>query len=292
MLRRGAPSGYTIVETMIFLVITTALFASAMLAVGGKQATVQFTQGIRDAQSKIQDIINDVATGYYPSNGDFACAYTQSNALSRPVFTAGAVAQGSSNACVFLGKAVQFTASGATAGEGATNYNVFSIAARRLNVSGQDVQSLNDALPTALAPTIAGDMAGISNKIDNLSFQYGIKVTRITTPDLTTARYGTIVLLSGLPKFAGSSSNLTSGKQKVNFAGLSPASPLVDTVYDGANLINTLSDTVALNTQSGIVICLSDQGGSRRAMITVGEGAGQANAKLEIGSYNKVLCEN
>ena len=187
MIWGSADNGYTIVETMVFLVVTAALFASAMAAVSGRQASVQFTQGIRDAQSKMQEIINDVSTGYYPSNGDFACS-AATGTTDRPTFTAVATPQGSSNECTFLGKSVHFTTNAADVGSGAVRYNILSIAARRVNAAGLEVQSLNEALPTAIAPTAVGGMAGISDKTSKQELQFGIKVTRITAPVMEIGR--------------------------------------------------------------------------------------------------------
>lgn len=296
MFRGGATEGYTIVESMIFLAVTGVLFVSAMLTVSGKQANVQFTQGVRDAQSKIQDIINQVATGYYPNNGSFTCSVpTPTDPSSAPTFTAVSKVQGSSDDCVFLGKVLQFTTGGA-AEDGATNYNVFSVASRRKNnkTPPQEVSSLKEAVPTAVAPTAAH--SGYPDITENFETQYGIKVTDIKVRGIS-GTFGAVAFFGSLPSVQGT--NLASGAQRVVF-GLVPLSSLSDSKQAAAEKINSITDenppvdpskqTITLNPDAGIVFCLSDQGGSRKAMITVGQGQSQTTAKLDIGGYDTTIC--
>src|SRR5882762_7178443 len=97
--------GFTIVETMIVLAITGALLLMAMLMISGQQGKTEFTQAINDIQAQINDVINNVGTGYYAKTTDFSC----SAGASGPVFNAsGSTGQGSNTACVFMGRAVQF----------------------------------------------------------------------------------------------------------------------------------------------------------------------------------------
>lgn len=298
MMLGGAKAGYTIVETMIFLAVTGVLFASALATVNGRQASVQFTQSVQDYQSKLEEIINQVSSGYYLNNGDFTCDVVVSSASSRPTFSATPSAQGSSNKCVLMGKAIHFTSSGASeSSAGAIKYNLISIAGRRLNskTPPQEVQTFAEALPTAIAPTsttgtVTQTFAGISNKIESGETQYGLRVTRIVNPLDTTTTYDMIVLLTSLPKLAGQSSNLASGKQRVNFAALRTSTVLTSNTLNAATTINAINDSINLNPLNGIVICLAGSG-DKRAMITVGEGAGRASARLDVGGYNKTLCE-
>lgn len=98
MYKGSMVGGYTIIETLIFLAISSLLFLSAVSTIGGRQASVQFTQATRDAQSKIQELINQVSTGYYPSAG-----YTCTASVAGLSFTNISSVQGTSKDCVFLG---------------------------------------------------------------------------------------------------------------------------------------------------------------------------------------------
>jgi len=276
--------GYTIVETMIFLAVTGTLFISAMSLMSGRQANVQFSQAVTDAQSRMQDIISQVATGYYANNGSFTCKV--SGASVPPTFdTSTPQAQGTSNDCVYLGKAVSFTNGTTDSG-----YNVFGLAARRLDNNGREVSSIDNAFPTPIAPLAAND--GRPNMVESTNFDFGITVSRITTK--TGQRFGTILFLSTLPKFQGGTGTLASGAQRVSFAGLI-GSATTDDIYAAATKLNAFKSTdVVMNPADGIVICLADgpvAGAKRKAMLTIGEGASQTAVKLDVGAYDATLCE-
>jgi len=281
--------GYTIIETMIFLVITLVLFGSAMSIMGGRQSSVQFTQSVRDSQSKLTDIINQVSTGYYLNDGSFTCNVTGNSA---PVFdTSTPSPQGTSTSCIFLGKAIKF--SGSTT---ADKYNVFSIAARRVTPTNKEVGSLLEAMPTPIAPLSSGD--GRPDMTEDLSLEFGLSVTRIVVEDDPVPReeYGTIVFLSTLPAFQASTGTLASGSQRVSYAAVK-GSRLTDSETTAATLLSNMNDTnITQNPRSGITVCLADNAtvanATKKAMLVIGEGASQTAVRLETGFYNEALCED
>jgi type II secretory pathway pseudopilin PulG len=65
--------GYTILEVLIFIAVSSLMFISAMRAISGRQRQVQFTQSIQEFDAKIKDLINDVTTSYYPTNENVSC---------------------------------------------------------------------------------------------------------------------------------------------------------------------------------------------------------------------------
>jgi len=58
---------------MIFLAVSMVLFISAWGLIGGKQQKVQFTEGMKELQSKIQSVISDVNNGYFKNANDLQC---------------------------------------------------------------------------------------------------------------------------------------------------------------------------------------------------------------------------
>lgn len=286
MVRGGKTSGYTIVETMIFLAITGVLFAMAVATISGKQASVQFAQATRDAQSRMQDIINQVSTGYYNNDGSFTCVVNAPNlATSRPTFTAVASARGSSNECVFIGKAVKFNS-----GTNADAYSVFSLAARRLNASGNEVANLSEANPVPIAPQTNGSTD--PNMTEKDSFQFGLSVTKIAIRGDNTP-YGALVFVSTLPKFIGNTGTLASGAQRVTF-GVIKSSLLADDEFTAAQKMNLSDSGVVLNPSSGIILCLADNptvaNAKQKAMLTIGAGSSQSSVTLDIGEYDATIC--
>lgn len=277
--------GYTIVETMIFLAVTGVLLISAMTLMAGRQASVQFSQAVTDAQSRMQDAIGQVASGYYPNNGSFSC-FTISPGV--PTFDPTPSVQGTSTDCVYLGKALGFKNTSSDGG----GYVVFSLAARRLNAANREITSLDEAHITPIAPFAAAD--GRPDTTEQFNFDFGISVTRVVNPK-TGAKYGTLLFLSTLPKFQGATSSLASGAQRVSFAGVL-GSVVADSDYQKATKLNDLQGAnVDMNPDGGIVICLADDpvvaNAKRKAMLTIGEGASQTSVTLDVGAYNTALCE-
>jgi type II secretory pathway pseudopilin PulG len=92
--------GYTIVEVMIVLAITSVLFFSAVLVFNGQRSGTDFSQAMQDLNSKIQDYANKVSTSSYSGSENYICSVVN----GRPLLTNGS---GSNDKCLFLGLAIQ-----------------------------------------------------------------------------------------------------------------------------------------------------------------------------------------
>lgn len=138
--------GFTIIEVLIVLAVTGLLFASAAILIAGRRQQAEFNQAVGQIQSQIQQVINDVATGYYPNTNSFEC----SAGPSGPVLTAGGgTEQGANAGCIFLGKAMQF----GVLDTSPEQFSTFTIAGLQKNAAGNEVTSLAEAQPRAVAKT-------------------------------------------------------------------------------------------------------------------------------------------
>lgn len=120
----GVSRGYTVVESMIFLAVSSALFVMVILTLQGRQAQAEFSAATREMESRIKDVINDVETGYYAGTENLECTVQQPR--GELDFDPIDGQRGTSGDCIFIGKAIQF---GVTGDDKA--YNVFSIAGAR-----------------------------------------------------------------------------------------------------------------------------------------------------------------
>ncbi|MEM6998011.1 MAG: hypothetical protein AAF413_03825 [Patescibacteria group bacterium] len=102
---RGGSSGYTIVEVMIFLTVASAMFVSAISIFTRYQRTTQFNQSVKQFESELRDVVNDVATGVYPELNGIRC---RDSGGSITFEVSAAAATGQNNECVLIGKAIQF----------------------------------------------------------------------------------------------------------------------------------------------------------------------------------------
>lgn len=157
MKRTLGARGYTVIETMIFLIVSAGLFAGAVAGYSSRQRAVEFNQGVRDFQSRLQDTINEVATGYYPSVGSNRCFAPNNFANEAPYFLPPSTIQGT---CVYLGKviAVGLSPNCTTDGNTCNLLNSFPVVARRdfytTATAKDDVDNFNQAKPIGLAECV------------------------------------------------------------------------------------------------------------------------------------------
>jgi type II secretory pathway pseudopilin PulG len=156
----GKQRGYTIVEVLIFIAVTAMIFVAAMSAVGGRQQQVQFAQGLREFESKLQDVMNDVTTGYYPSNTTIGCSVSL---LGKTEVDFSSVGQklGSNSDCVYFGKAIQILPNSAEYPENDTKIVIYNLVGKRyLDSNGERsklAKNIDEATPVAVANGTAGD---------------------------------------------------------------------------------------------------------------------------------------
>lgn len=148
-----SPKGYTIVEVMIFLAVSGFMFIMAAAFISGKQAKATFREGMNQLNASTQQVINDVANGYYPSTENFSCTANQSDAApSTPAITnLTTKARGTNQGCVFLGKVMQFGITNVSSSE--RGYNVYSVIGRQYQgttSSGKVITSFSDAKPRVM----------------------------------------------------------------------------------------------------------------------------------------------
>ena len=97
--------GFTIVEVMIALAVSTIIFTAGVAALSSRRSSTEFSQGIYDAQSQIQQYIDQVSSRVLPGYQNYTCALNSSN---RPVLTpvASPGTETTGNDCIYLGQAI------------------------------------------------------------------------------------------------------------------------------------------------------------------------------------------
>lgn len=163
-------AGYTVVEVMIFLAVSAALFASATVMLGGREAHTQFSQSMRDVESKMQDWLNDVNTGFSGTNPNLN---TCSAAAGSPVINTGGGSP--TPQCIFLGKAIHFTTEASVPPSDPEQHRkvfTYQVFGRRLN-GDLLVSNLTEARPVAAT---ASNGSGNSDLTDSYEFRGGAKV--------------------------------------------------------------------------------------------------------------------
>lgn len=243
--------GYTIVEVMIFLAVSGALLVSALMLVGGQQRKTEFSQAVREIENVVQDIINDVSTGYYSRPSDFTCV----NDGGTVKITPGANALGTNKDCMFVGRLIQF----AVAGTDKEGYSTFTTVGLR-QLGDTIVENLTDANPTIL---------GSSTQKHTL--KYGLKAKKMTC--CSGANIGVVGFFASLDGSGGTSG----GSQHTDLRAYSASA------LDQTEIANTLvvSDLVVAGAD-GVIICFESSGTDQHANLIIGGNNRQTSTQLEI----------
>lgn len=246
--------GFTIIETLITLAISSALFVTVMILFDGRQAKVNFAQGMKDLDSQIRNYANDVSNGYFPKLSGISCTASET-ALNYPSFSNTEQAQGTSAGCIFAGKALYFNT------EDPRSIEAYTIAGRKAATSfpslypiviDQSKESFN--MPAGIQ-LINGTEAPITALV-GLFFNLG-------TVTATTSSQGVAAVEPRLLSTAGTT--LDAAKTSVKNAFISPGS------------------TAQELTNSGIVLCFKSGVNSQKATITLNKSINGFNTTLAIG---------
>jgi hypothetical protein len=281
---RQIAGGYTIIEVVIFLAISTMLFMWASIAIGGQQRQVQFSQSMRDIDSKIKDVINDVSTGYYPNAVNFECRVpNENNSSSDVIFSAKAGNNtGTSKQCVFLGKVMQFGVGGAP-----RRFNTYTVLGRRQTfdmsfMQLRDVYNLAEARPKALT----GAFDGTERK----EFMWGVELTAIKTQTGAMpypAGTSSIAFLSTFARQASSGGDLFSGSLDVqvmpvpaNATASSAPLPVNSSEASGISAVTNLR-VATPPVLEPMILCFQDSNHREQAFITIGVNGRSTDTKLE-----------
>jgi type II secretory pathway pseudopilin PulG len=242
---------------MIVLAVTTALFISTVVAFSGRQATTQLTQSVRDLESQIQDINNDVANGFFP-NG-LQCLL---NGSGDPTVTNTSATAGAQVGCTFLGKAAAF---------GTDNLTTITIVGRQFAgaVGSAPASTLTEARPTPVP---------VSVLLDSTAYVYGLQPIKIFDMSNDVTGYASIAFVSQLGAGVGIDNPLT-GSRSTLLYGITGSS-INDNATSAAGKIN-VGNMVLFS--KGARICLLG-GNGKRAEITVGASGNQASTNVTIGT--------
>lgn len=243
--------GYTVVEIMVFLTVSTLIVGSAIALFSTRIPSAQFSQSVHELETKIRSVSNDVLNGYYPSASNFSCKIN--NGQIEISSLGSSSEQGTNEECVFLGRAVQFT-------ENSDEVSIYNIVGRRLSPSGSIVSTLADAQPKAI-DSVSGGAAGP----ENFTTGFGLKVESIvpvgTTGVMFTQSFGSSAV----------GANVT-GASQLEFYPFNITGALTD-----------IDPNLLKDKNSGISICLGD-GSNRRAKIHIGEGGNPHSTRVEFVS--------
>lgn len=266
--------GFTVIEVLIVMAVTGILFIGAVLLIAGRQRQTEFDQATRQIQSQIQQVMNEVAIGFYPNTNTFQC----SAGASGPILIAGSgTEQGENSGCIFVGKAMQFKVAASNPEQFAT----YTIAGLQKNSSGTEVTSLAEARPKLVTPSTTEPaipdaslttplQGGLTTLVNGMRYNNGAGWVNI----------GALAFVSSLAQYSGG--EIVSGAQQVSVIGVNGTS-LNTSKVAAADAINANLVT-SPNPTATTEICFVSGGTDQSALISIGGGTRQQSVSLTIKS--------
>lgn len=284
----GYKAGFTILEIMIFLIVSGSLIIGALALFSGRIARTQFNQSVQELDNKIKGTINEVATGTYPPSPFFTCA---PDGTGVPIVTSAASnTQGSNSGCVFLGKVMQFGVAGqdgctSTTLSKCTNVNIYTMVGRRVQATGSEVTGLSSS-GTGAYPRLVNNTSPYSTGVNLTEFEklsggtsvYNVKNVTSNTP------VGAVAITQSVASYttSGSISRVNTGAQVLQTWPVATAFPRTQAQIGAAVATSSTFLPASQDPAGGIVVCV--QGGTnQRASITIGVNDGRVATKVFMG---------
>lgn len=272
--------GYTIIETLIFLAITGSLFVTVAILITGQQHKTEFNQGVRDLESSMQDISNDIATGYYANTNNFSCSATNTSGVRPIISSAVTNNQGSNSGCTFIGKVVQFAPSDANK----STYKIYTVVGKQ-KYNNNDASNLGEAMPTAIYP-VSGSI-GVPDGSDTKTISGGVTAewVKYVNNSVSSPAINAFGFFTSFGNLSGSTGTL-SGTQDVQLIPVPNTGSTADQTASSINGMN--SGGLVINPTDGIQVCLQSNGSpSQYAIMTIGGNGRSTSVNL---AYNNGGC--
>lgn len=253
---------------MIVLAIMGFLFISATILVSGEQNKTEFNGAIQQAQSVIQQHINEVGAGFYSNSGNFKCSAA---GTSVSITSSSDNTQGTNGGCIFLGKAIQF---------GVKNTNPQQMITYTVAGLQNNNGNLSDTHPMVVAPSTANPTVPNDSTIDQL--QNGLTVVRMTNGSISSDNtIGAVAFVNGLGSYNPNNDQLLSGSQQVSVIPVKN-SALQQTSSESANVINNYLAADMLLSPDGVQICFASGTTNQSGLVTIGGQNRQLTVTLDI----------
>lgn len=274
-------NGFTIIEVLITLAISSALVTVAISMIANKQNQASFSTGVNEFNTRIQSIIGDVRNGQFPENSNVRCSVAVDNTLDL-TSTGDEAGQGEHIGCVFLGKVLWFDLQSSAV---ATAFSNITVAGKAFDTAGIPITTYKDSMPRAVnAGGVECTNASSVNLTETIGLTNGIVVTKIISSAIPTnpSAFGIFNGLSVAQDISNTSGN-TSVKL-VTIPGSSTEHDLNCTYVDIAAI-----STTAPSENPTIAICLAHGVGGKEAVVIIGSKKGAMYTELVVSNYATAL---
>ncbi len=266
--------GYTLIEVILFLTISSALIVVALAGFSTRNRTVQFSQSMRDLEGAIKSVANDVTDGAF-GNVNTVCAD------GNPGMNISAGTTTIKN-CIFMGKIITFGLAGDTSA-----YRVYTVVgSKALSEDTRDITAGGTSRIGAVKPTLVVPHSG-AYSVTGVDLTSRGSLAYGTTYDTSAAAStsATLGFLNGLKEL-----NFQVVPVTINKTLIDPGSTLNDEAKQAqlieaalyTSTMNTISPTSAYyGNPSPQYFCFQRADGRQQAQIVVGRKNDKLSVDLE-----------
>ncbi len=286
-MKRASQKGYTILEVMIVITVSAAMFVAAVVSFSGRNQQVQFSQSVRDLESKLNDIVNDVAVGFFDNPSDLVCRVS-GPAPGQVDLSIDNSNPASLGECIFLGKVLQFAPNN-TGGIKAGIINVYSVLGRRISASGAASLSLSDAEPILIGNTAdpVDPLKDFGKYVQRYQLQWGLTITGVVYDGSPVEDYGGVGFFSSFAKTFKRVD--VSNNQAVKYSFI-PASSLATTEASFVNNANgKIKSSLDLAGKKAVTVCVKSPEGKIAAIVLGGDNS--TSTEIQFDNYNPDVCK-
>lgn len=272
--------GFTIIETLIVLAVTSFMFVIATIYISGRQNRVLFMDSAEDVRAKIQQTINETSTGYYPSMNDTRCVVS-GNVLT--VTKQANIQQGTNGDCIFVGKVMVFGFGTDTL----ESYTTHTVLGKRTQSNGQITNSLTTADASVLHPTASiasgqkrnwPDGSVRKNLLNGMSFSGGTQgSTSIIGFGIVASGWGHVAYSNGVLESGVVQPALIAIPYQVGLEALGSNAEIAE--YINGKMVG---GTLQSNPAEGVKLCFASGSTNQSALISIGVNNRTAAVEMQI----------
>lgn len=252
--------GFTILETIIVLTISSMIIASAMLLFRTRIPRAQFANSVNDLAIFFRDTYSHVSTGYYPNTG-YSCKSDLATSF-KPELSPGGGGLGTNQDCIYLGQAVGVNDSEKD------KLNSFTIFGSRMEDADKLAINLNGTHPQVSNPY----------GVDSYKTGYGLSVEKIKSG---TNQYTGLAYATTFGTSAGVDGQPVGTSQvelrPLNLNGGAMAVGSFESEFNSGWLTSSTP-----NPAEGVLICLKSGTTDQYATILLGKGGNASSVETEI----------
>lgn len=265
-------AGYTIIEVLFVLTISSIIFIAAMSLFGGQTSETQFSATMQDVNSEITAKLKEVSTNLSGAYQQYTCNVNPDPVSGRMQAVLSSGGPSTNNDCLYLGKAL-FTP------KDSSDIYIYTVLGNR--------QTYQSTTPSGLAISLK-DTNPVPATSPDLTEKYTIRGAKVTSSQINNDADPTkyYYLIGYFTDLQGGSANSPDSNPHLLSEGYNIGTgPVNDLdVYSCIIRTDNLAPGVCSPSPQDVTVwtlCLADTGGNRRARLDINNSSSGITTNLQ-----------